>query len=112
MTKKAIKKILESEDIVYENLRLDVLINLIDERNIDCKHKKDEIIKILKLDDDGKYIRPTTYEKDSGGYIIGVDIKNYNDLVELGKRIEKKEAKILNRFSSDYVYYWSNQKLI
>ena len=32
-------------DVDYNKLRLDVLIKLADERNIECKPKKDEIIK-------------------------------------------------------------------
>ena len=57
----------------YENLRLDVLIKLIDERGISCKNKKDEIIKYLKLDDQDKYIRETTYMKDGNGFVGGID---------------------------------------
>ena len=96
----------------YEKLRLDVLQKLIDERGITCKPKKDEMIKYLKLDDEGKYIRETTYERNAGGYIVGIDIKNHKQLVEVGKLIEKKEAKNLHRFSSELLYYWVNQKLI
>ena len=60
----------------YTKLRLDVLQKLIDERGISCKNKKDEMIKYLKMDDDGKYIRETTYEKSGSGFIVGVDLKN------------------------------------
>ena len=44
-------------EINYDILRLDVLIKLIDDRGISCKNKKDEIIKYLKMDDEGKYIK-------------------------------------------------------
>ena len=50
-------------EIEYEKLRLDVLQKLIEERGIECKSNKTEIIKYLIMDDDGKYIRETTYEK-------------------------------------------------
>ena len=60
----------------YENLRLDVLQKLIDERNISCKNKKDEMIKYLKMDDEDKYIRETTYEKYGSQFLVGIDIKN------------------------------------
>lgn len=96
----------------YTKLRLDVLQKLIDERGISCKNKKDEMIKYLKMDDDGKYIRETTYEKSGSGFIVGVDLKNQKHLMELSKMIEKKDAHRLNRYSSDLLYYWSPQKLI
>jgi len=96
----------------YENLRLDVLIKLIDERGISCKSKKDEIIKYLKLDDEEKYIRETTYMKDGNGYTVGIDIKNRDHLLQMSKLIEKKEGKHLNRYEDNRIMFWSPQKLI
>jgi hypothetical protein len=96
----------------YENLRLDVLIKLIDERGISCKNKKDEIIKYLKLDDEDKYIRETTYMKDGNGFVVGIDIKNRDHLLQMSKLIEKKEGKNLNRYEDNRIMYWSPQKLI
>ncbi len=96
----------------YENLRLDVLIKLIDERGISCKNKKDEIIKYLKLDDQDKYIRETTYMKDGNGFVVGIDIKNRDHLLQMSKLIEKKEGKNLNRYEDNRIMYWSPQKLI
>lgn len=101
----------------YENLRLDVLIKLIDLRSIPYKkYKKDNdtkkhIIELLKLDDVGKYIWETTYEKSEKGFIIGVDIRNEKHIKELSKLIEKKEAKFLDRYSDNRLQYWSLQKL-
>jgi hypothetical protein len=96
----------------YENLRLDVLIKLIDERGISCKSKKDEIIKYLKLDDEDKYIRETTYMKDGNGFAVGIDIKNRDHLLQMSKLIEKKEGKHLNRYEDNRIMFWSPQKLI
>ena len=96
----------------YENLRLDVLIKLIDERGISCKNKKDEIIKYLKFDDQDKYIRETTYMKDGNGFVVGIDIKNRDHLLQMSKLIEKKEGKNLNRYEDNRIMYWSPQKLI
>lgn len=96
----------------YENLRLDVLTKLIDERGISCKNKKDEIIKYLKLDDEDKYIRETTYMKDGNGFVVGIDIKNRDHLLQMSKLIEKKEGKNLNRYEDNRIMYWSPQKLI
>jgi hypothetical protein len=96
----------------YENLRLDVLIKLIDERGISCKSKKDEIIKYLKLDDEDKYIRETTYMKDGSGFAVGIDIKNRDHLLQMSKLIEKKEGKHLNRYEDNRIMFWSPQKLI
>ena len=96
----------------YEKLRLDVLIKLIDERGISCKNKKDEIIKYLKMDDEGKYIRETTYERTTGGFIVGIDIKNQKQLIEMGKLVEKKVARNLSRYCDNRIQFWSPQKLI
>ena len=101
-----------AEEIDYNKLRPDVLQKLIEERGIICKSKKDEMIKYLIMDDQGKYVRETTYEKDSGGFIVGVDIKNQKEILQLSKLIEKKEAKVIGRYCNNRVHYWSNQKLI
>jgi hypothetical protein len=96
----------------YDKLRLDVLIKLIDERGITCKPKKDEIIKYLKLDDEGKYILETTYERISGRYLVGIDLKNTSHLLQMGKLVEKKEAYSKGLYASGRIYYIANQKLI
>jgi len=102
-------------EVDYNKLRLDVLEKLIQSRGIDCKIKKDEMVKMLKLDDEGKYQAPvgnTTYEKSEGGFIVGIDIKNQSDLVQIGKLVEKKDAKSLNRYSDNRVWFWTKQKLM
>ena len=102
-------------EVDYNKLRLDVLEKMIHQRGIECKMKKDEMIKMLKLDDEGKYVSPmnsTVYEKFDGGFNIGIDIRNHSDLVQVGKLIEKKDAKSLNRYSDNRLWYWSKQKLI
>jgi hypothetical protein len=102
-------------EIEYSKLRLDVLEKLIQSRGIECKPKKDAMIKMLKLYDEGKYIVPlkeTIHMKDGNGYSIGIDLKNKEHLHQVGKLIEKKDAKLLNRFSEERVWYWSSQKLL
>ena len=99
-------------EINYEILRLDVLIKLIDERGIPCKNKKDEIIKYLKMDDEGKYIRETTYEKSGNRLLVGIDLKNHSHLVQMGKLVEKKEVFPKGLYASNRIYFISNQKLI
>lgn len=101
------------EDIDYEKLRLDVLLKIMDERNITCKPTKIEIIKYLKIDDDGKYIRETIYEKyTKDEFLTGIDIKNQKHLIEMGKLVEKKEAIRYDMYSGNRVYYITRQKLI
>ncbi len=102
-------------EVDYSKLRLDVLEKMIYSRGIECKMKKDEMIKTLKLDDEGKYSPPmnaTVYEKSDGGFNVGIDIRNQSDLVQIGKLTEKKEAKSLNRYSDNRLWYWSKVKLI
>jgi len=96
----------------YENLRLDVLTKLIDERGIFCKNKKEVIIEHLKMDDEGKYVRETTYEKWQGRLLVGIDLKNGLHLIQMGKLVEKKEASYKGLYASDRVYFISNQRLI
>lgn len=102
-------------EVDYSKLRQDVLQKLILERGIECKLKKDEMVKMLKLYDEGKYSEPmkdTIYQKDGNGYVIGIDIKNQNHLLQISKLMEKKEAHSLGRYSDDRTWYWSPQKLI
>lgn len=102
-------------EVDYNKLRLDVLEKMIHSRGIECKMKKDEMIKVLKLDDEGKYFPPmkeTTYEKYDGGFIIGIDLYNKSHLVQIGNLMLKKEARNLMRFANGMVYYWAKQKLI
>jgi hypothetical protein len=54
----------------------------------------------------------TTYEKSEGGFNVGIDIKNSPNLIQIGKLVEKKEAKSLNRYSDNRIWYWSKIKLI
>jgi hypothetical protein len=102
-------------DVDYSKLRLDVLEKMVYTRGIECKMKKDEMVKMLKLDDEGKYVAPmkeTTYEKSEGGFIVGIDLRNHEHLVQMGKLVEKREAKSLNRYASEQLFYWSKGKLI
>ena len=99
-------------EINYEILRLDILTKLIDERGISCKNKKDVMIEYLKMDDEGKFIRETTYEKEGGRFLVGVDLKNQSHLVQMGKLVEKKEAFSKGLYASDRIYFISNQKLM
>jgi hypothetical protein len=96
----------------YEKLRLDVLQKLIDERGITCKNKKEEIIKYLKMDDEGKYMYDITYERTQGGYFVGIDIKDHQHLIQMSKFIEKGEARRLNRYENNRIMYFSSVKLM
>ena len=99
----------------YNKLRLDVLQKLIFQRGIECKLKKDEMIKMLKLYDEGKYSEPqreTIYTKDGEGYNVGIDMRNKEHILQVSKLVEKKEGKSLNRYSEDRVWYWVPNKLI
>jgi hypothetical protein len=102
-------------DTDYGKLRLDVIEKLIIQRGIECKMKKDIMVKMLVQYDEGKYIEPmreTVYNKNGNGFDVGVDIRNQNHILQVSKLIEKKEGSHLNRFSEDRIWYWTPQKLI
>ena len=99
-------------DKTYEKLRLDVLEQLIANRGINCKNNRTDMIRHLKLDDEGKYVKETTYEKSGVGFTVAIDFRNQKHLNEIGKLVEKKEAHSLNRYCFEMCYYWSKQKLI
>jgi hypothetical protein len=96
----------------YSKLRLDILQSLIDERGITCKNKKEEMVKYLIMDDEGKYIRETTYEKQGNLFLVGIDLKNTPHLIQMGKLVEKKDAYASKLYASFRIYYLSKQKLI
>jgi hypothetical protein len=103
------------ENTEYSKLRLDVLEKMIYQRGIECKMKKDEMVKMLKLYDEGKYVEPireTLYLKEDDGFNTGVDIRNKEHILQISKLIEKKEGKNLNRYSDNRVWYWIPNKLL
>lgn len=100
------------KEIIYEKLRPDVLDSLVAERSLECKNNKSDIIKTLKLDDQGLYIRDTTYEKTLNGFIVGIDVRNKNKLIEIGSLILKKDAENLSHYSCGRLYYFTKQKII
>ena len=112
VTKKEIDKTLEKE-IDYEKLRIDVLKMLIDERGIECKQTKESMVKHLKMDDEGKYIRPIEYEKaPDNKFIVKVDLRDSDTCRERGKLVEKGLAQRMSIYSNNKVYYISSQKLL
>lgn len=98
--------------IDYSKLRLDVLQKLIAYREIECKETRNEMIKYLQLDDEGKYIRETTiekYEKDK--FLIGIDAGNHEELVKMGRLVLEGQAKDTNTYYNCRKYFISNIKL-
>ncbi len=110
---KKIQRVEEVGEIEYEKLRLDVLKGLIESRNIECKQTKEEIIKHLKLDDEGKYIRPITYQKlPDDTFIVGISLNDGKNLQEMGKLVEKNISKSMGLYCNDRIHYISKQKLL
>ena len=111
-----IRKIQREEDIEnidYEKLRLDILKTLVETRNIECKQTKEEMIKHLKMDDEGKYIRPVTYQKQPDEtFIVGIALNDGKNLQEMGKLVEKNIAKSMGLYCNNRIHYISKQKLL
>ena len=106
------KQFLDGDANAYESMKLPELKMLLDERDIPQKGNKEEMIKTLLDDDAGKYIRETIVEKDGDFYLIGIALNNSRQFIEIGKQVEKGEAKCLNRYSSNRIWYQSKQKPI
>lgn len=99
--------------IDYSKLRLDVLENLINHREIECRDSKNDMIKHLQLYDEGKYIRETICEKyDKDKFLYGIDTGNHEQLVEIGKLIQDGQAKDTNMYYNCRKYFISNVKLL
>ncbi len=97
------------KEIDYSKLRLDVLEKLIASRGIECRDSRNDMIKHLLLDDEGKYIRETTiekYEKDK--FYIGIDLSDHQKLIEIGKLIQNGDAKDTNMYYNCRKYFISN----
>ena len=70
------------------------------------------MIKHLLLDDSGKYIRETIYEKlDKDTYMIGIDPNNTPDMKLIGKMVEKNEIKYMGLYQLNRIYFESNIKI-
>jgi hypothetical protein len=97
---------------VYDKLRLDIIENMIEQRDIKCRKTKSEMIKYLLLDDDGKYVRETLYERfDKDTYSVGVDTRNHDDLVKLSKMVEKGDVRYMGLYQLNRIYFISNNKI-
>jgi hypothetical protein len=99
-------------EINYNKLRLDILEDLICQRMIDCHNNRTDMIRQLKLDDEGKYVRKTTVEKHSDDtYMIGIDPASHEDLVKIGKLVEKHEA-ARSHYAWGRLYYISKINIL
>ena len=59
----------------------------------------------------GNKIKNTTYEKSRNGYIVSIDENNFKHLIEIGKMVEKGNAKSLGLYIMGMMFYSSNEKL-
>lgn len=98
--------------IDYKKLRLDVLGDLICDRMIECKDNRTDMLRQLELDDEGKYIRETTVEEyGEDKFLIGIDTLQREQLIKMGRLIEKGSAK-KNHWSYGRHYYISNINIL
>ena len=99
-------------EINYNKLRLDVLEKLVCSRMIECNDNKTDMVRQLRLDDEGKYIRKTIVEKQGKGtYLIGIDSALQHLMVEMGKLIENGEAH-RTHYAYGRHYYISNINIL
>jgi hypothetical protein len=95
-----------------EKVKLSELKLMAEEHEIPTNLNKEEIIKNLRLVEQGKYIKNTICEKFGKDYLVGVDIKDHQKLITLSKYVENKEMKRANMYSSDRVYFISPFKYL
>ena len=108
------KKITQIEEKTYDyhKLRLDVLEKLIAHREIECKDNRTDMIRQLLLYDEGKYVRETLVEKyDKDKFLIGIDSARQELMVQMGKLIERGEAKKVH-YANCRHYYLSNINIL
>ena len=102
----------EEKTYDYNKLRLDVIEKLITHREIECKNTRTDMIRQLLLYDEGKYIRETTVEKQDGGkFLIGIDASRQDLMTQMGKLIEKGEAKKVH-YANCRHHYLSNINIL
>lgn len=103
---------IEEKKYDYHKLRLDVIEKLITHREIECKDNRTDMIRQLLLYDEGKYIRETIVEKyDKDKFLIGIDSSRQDLMVQMGKLVEKGEAKRAHYANSRH-YYISNINIL
>ena len=78
---------------------------------LDCNDNRTDMVRQLKLDDKGLHVRPTTVEKTDDGFIIGIDLASQDHLNQMGKLLEKGEAKT-SYWSMGRLYYTSNINIL
>ena len=102
----------EEKTYDYNKLRLDVIEKLITHREIECKNNRTDMIRHLLLYDEGKYVRETHVEKYEGNkFLIGIDAARQDLMVQMGKLVERGEAKRAHYANARH-YYISNINIL
>jgi hypothetical protein len=100
------------DEINYSKLRLDVLEKLVCSRMIECKDNKTDMVRQLRLDDEGEYVRKTIVEKqDKDRYLIGIDSSLHDLMIEMGKLVETGEA-VRSHYAYGRHYYISRINIL
>ena len=100
------------ESVNYSKLRLDIIEKLINQRGIECGITKTDMIRQLKLYDEGKYFVETTYEKyERTKYLVGIDINHPTLFTEISRLIQKGEVTRMNYSANNRLYFIVNEKL-
>lgn len=92
--------------IDYEKMKTPDLKKQIESRDIKCRMVREDMIKMLKLHDADLYIYETIKEKNKNGtFMVGIDIKNTEELIEMGKKVDRKEATSLKMYFAKRVWF-------
>lgn len=98
----------KNKTINYNQLRPDVLVDLVAYREIECNNTKADMIRKLKMDDEGKYIRETYVEKiGKDEFLIGIDIKNHPELVKISQFIFSGKVRNTNMYYNHRAHFIS-----
>ena len=97
----------------YKKLKVDLLKKECLKRDIVCKPIREEMIRALTLDDQGKWMYHTVqYKNKRGGYIVEIDYRNKPELMEMSKNIEKRFCQCMNVYSVGRIWFKCESEFI
>lgn len=97
----------------YNKMKAAELKKLCEQREIQCNLIVKDMIEALKLEEEGKWVFHTEQEKlKRGGYIIKIDYRNREHLIQMGQLVDKKIARKMDIYSMYRIWYRMDEEFI